>query len=88
MKWPDTRGWGLIGLFILTGVIILLLAFHPTLSNNTLFVGLATLVVGSGGLLQALSFYYGTSQSSAKKDETLSSIVSASLPQQPKDGQK
>lgn len=82
MSGPDARGWGLIGLFALTSGILVSLAINPQLSNNTLFVGLSTLIVGSGGLLNALGYYYGSSASGAKKDETISTLV-GQTPQAP-----
>jgi hypothetical protein len=82
MSGPDARGWGLIGLFALTSGILTALAFNPALSNNTLFVGLSTLIVGSGGLLNALGFYYGSSASGSKKDDTIQTLV-GQTPQAP-----
>lgn len=76
LKTPDARGWGLIGLFGVTTLILCMLDRNPGLSNNTLFVSIATLVVGSGGLLNALGYFYGSSQGSSKKDEALSAIAS------------
>lgn len=69
--WPDTKGWALVGLFALTGGIFTALAINPALSSNTLFDTLATLVVGSGGLLNALGYFFGSSAGAAKKDETI-----------------
>lgn len=75
MTLPDTRGWALIGLFALTAGIIAAIAFKPELQGNTLFVSIATLVVGSGGLLNAIGFYFGSSQTSSKKDDTISTLA-------------
>lgn len=82
MQMPDTRGTIVIGLFALTAGIFLALAVNPALSDNTLFDTLATLVVGSGGLLSAIGFYFGASQSNAKKDDTISTLV-GQTPQAP-----
>ena len=49
LSWPDTRGWALAALFVTTWFILGLIAWKPDLSNNTMFVTLATLIVGSGG---------------------------------------
>lgn len=75
MTLPDTRGWALIGLFLLTAAIIAALVFEPSLQSNTLFVSIATLIVGSGGLLNAIGYFFGSSQSSNKKDETIATLA-------------
>lgn len=82
MNLPDTRGWALIGLFLLTAGVIGALVFKPDLQGNTLFVSIATLIVGSGGLLNAIGFYFGSSQTSTKKDDTIATL-SASQPKNP-----
>ena len=81
MQLPDTRGSIVIGLFVLTAGIFGALAVNPNLSNNTLFDTLATLVVGSGGLLSAIGFYFGSSQSGAKKDEAIATLAQNQSPQ-------
>jgi hypothetical protein len=80
MTAPDTRGWALIGLFALTGVIIAAVTFKPELQGNTLFVSIATLIVGSGGLLNAIGYFFGSSQGSTSKDSTIQSLVSQTPP--------
>ena len=62
----------MIGLFVLAFYIITLIALNPALANVQLFATLATLLVGAGGLLAAVSFYLGSSQSSSDKDKTIS----------------
>ena len=74
LSWPDTRGWALAALFVTTWFILGLIAWKPDLSNNTMFVTLATLIVGSGGLLNGLGYFYGSSKSSTAKDDTIASM--------------
>lgn len=69
---PDTRGWVVIGLFLLTFYVITLIALNPALANVQLFATIATLLIGAGGLLAAVSFYLGSSKSSSDKDATIS----------------
>lgn len=72
---PDSRGWALIGLFALTTLVIVALVVRPELSNNTLFDTIATLVVGSGGLLNAVGYFFGSSKSATAKDETITTLA-------------
>jgi hypothetical protein len=81
MKGPDARGWALIGLFALTGAVLIALTINPALSDNTLFDTIATLIVGSGGLLNAIGFYFGSSQNSARKDETIATMATTASTQ-------
>lgn len=69
---PDTRGWVVIGLFLLSAYVITLLALNPHLAEVQLFDTLATAVVGAGGLLAAVGYYVGSSKSSTDKDATIS----------------
>ena len=81
MTSPDTRGWALIGLFALTAGIIAAITFKPELQGNTLFVTVATLIVGSGGLLNAIGYFFGSSQSSTTKDVTIATLANNPSPQ-------
>ena len=67
---PETRTWIMFGLFALAFYVIHELVRVPSLQDNKLFFGLATLIVGTffGG---AIGFYFGASQ--GKKDPTLPS---------------
>lgn len=71
---PNAQGWTLIGLFSLTAYIFTLIAIDPKLAEIQLFGALATVVI-SGGLGGAVGFYYGSSKTSASKDETIKSMV-------------
>lgn len=70
---PNTQGWALIGLFSLTFFIFALIAYNPKLADIQLFGALATVVI-SGGLGGAIGFYFGSSKSSEKKDDTIASL--------------
>lgn len=63
---PDTRGFIVIGLFLLTALIFLMIAFNPKVADVQLFGGLATAVI-SGGLGAATGFYFGSSKSTPDK---------------------
>lgn len=77
---PDIRAWALGALFALTAGIFLMIFIKPEITTNTLFVSLATAVIAGGGLLGALGFYFGTSQSSAKKDDALAAAATQNIP--------
>lgn len=63
---PDTRGFIVIGLFLLTALIFLMIAFNPKVADVQLFGVLATAVI-SGGLGAATGFYFGSSKSTPDK---------------------
>jgi hypothetical protein len=73
MDMPNTQGWALIGLFAMAFFIFSLIAFNPHLAEIQLFGALATVVI-SGGLGGAIGFFFGSSQGSAKKDETIQAM--------------
>lgn len=77
---PDSRGWTMIGLFALTGGILLAVTLNPTLEKNELFSSLATLIVGAGGFLGAVGFMFGTSKASSEKDSTITTLVNQTPP--------
>jgi hypothetical protein len=70
MQLPDTRGWALLGLFLLTTYLFTLVAINPKLADVQLFGVLATAVI-SGGFGGALGFFFGSSKSGADKDATI-----------------
>ena len=72
--WPDTRGWGLLGLFALSGGILFAIALNPALEKNELFSSLSTLIVGAGGFLGAIGYLFGTSKGSTDKDATITAL--------------
>lgn len=73
MNLPNAQGWTLVGLFALAFYLFTLIAINPKLADIQLFGALATVVI-SGGLGGAIGFYFGSSQSAAKKDETIASL--------------
>lgn len=74
MPMPDTRGFIVLGLFMLTAMIFVMLFLNPAIANVQLFGVLATAVI-SGGLGASIGFYFGSSQTSAKKDATIASLA-------------
>jgi hypothetical protein len=77
---PSERGWVTIGLFVLSTLVVALLAINPALANVQLFATIATLVIGAGGLLAAVSYYLGSSKSSADKDAAISKQLDKAPP--------
>lgn len=61
---------------------------NPELEKDELFSNLAVLLVGSGGLLLVIGFYFGSSIGSSNKDSTITDLASksqdANHPQEPK----
>lgn len=62
---PETRTWIMFGLFGLAFYVLHAIIQNPSLQDNKLFFGLATLIVGTffGG---AIGFYFGASQGGGK----------------------
>lgn len=69
---PDARGMIVVGLFALVFFIFGLIAWVPSLNDNELFKTLATLIVGTGFVSGAITFYFGSSKNSTDKDQTIS----------------
>lgn len=69
---PDARSMIVAGLFALVFFIFGLIAWVPSLKDNELFKTLATLIVGTGFVSGAITFYFGSSKSSSDKDATIS----------------
>lgn len=63
---PDSRGFALLGLFLLTAGIFGMIALNPKIAEVQLFGVLATAVI-SGGLGTALGYYFGSSKSTPDK---------------------
>lgn len=74
MKWPDARGWLLIGLFSLAFCELGMIAWNPALAENKLFFALAV-ATWNGGVLLAAAFYFGSSSSGAVKDNTIATMA-------------
>lgn len=78
----DSRGLMAVGFFVLTASIFALLAYNPTLAENTAFTTLAGLIVG-GGLINAGNYYFGSSSSSTTKDATIATMATNAVPPDP-----
>jgi hypothetical protein len=74
---PDTRGWVALGLFLLTGYVLHLLAKYPALASTQLFIVLATAIVVSGLIGGVVAYLFGTSKSSGDKDATIAKALDA-----------
>lgn len=60
----DSRGWFSVGLFVLTAVLLGMLAYAPSLKDNQLFATLAQAIVITGLINMAAGFHFGASKSS------------------------
>jgi len=60
MNLPDQRGWTAIGLFVLVGLGVALMALNPELAKTDLFKTVFTSLV-TGGVLLVASYYFGSS---------------------------
>ncbi len=58
--WPDTKGWIVIGLFVIFNVSMFLAAFFPSLKENQLFTSQAQAIINLLGL--AVGYFVGSSQ--------------------------
>lgn len=78
--WPDARGWVALGMFGLAWRMIEILNRNPALLANASFMQVVTLVVGSGGLLLVLAFYFASTKEQAKRNETQNDAATISVP--------
>lgn len=62
MRMPDSHGWFSVGLYSLTVLILLLMAFVPALRTDDLFKMIAQGIVLTGLINLAASFYFGASK--------------------------
>lgn len=62
---PDTRGFIVLGLFLITTLIFAMIGFNPKIAEVQLFGVLATAVI-SGALGSAIGFYFGSSKTPDK----------------------
>lgn len=85
ITFPDTRSWIVLGLFLLTGCILLGIYHDPGITSNQGFMVLAQAVIISG-LITVVNFFFGASkgasEANARADKALDKI-----PDQPSAGQ-
>ncbi len=72
---PQTRDVIVAIVFLLSWRILEMVDGEPKLLENTSFMVLATLIVGNGGLGAVISFFYGSTQGSEKKSDTISNLT-------------
>lgn len=66
---PDARGWTAAGVYALGWRILWMVDTNPKLLDSAPFMGLATGVLGVGGLGIILTFHFGSSSGTAKANE-------------------
>lgn len=75
---PDLRGCVALGLFLLTGGVIVMIALNPSLADNQGFMILAQAVVVSG-LLAVVNYLFGASKgasdANARADKALDIVA-------------
>ena len=69
---PSARGWYAVGLFVLTLVILVMIAFLPELRNDEFFKSLSTAIVVTG----YIGFAVGL-RDPAKDREQIASLLTA-----------
>lgn len=74
MQLPDTRGFALLGLFLMVFFIFSIIACNPKIADVQLFGVLATAVV-SGGFGGALGYFFGSSKNSGDKDAVIATAL-------------
>lgn len=71
---PDTRGWIVIGLFALTGIVLGSVICNPSLTDNQGFMLIAQAIVISG-LIAVVNYFFGASkgatEANARADKAL-----------------
>jgi hypothetical protein len=74
---PDTRGWIVAGLFLLTSGILGAIVLRPDLTSNQGFMVIAQAIVVSG-LITVVNFFFGASkgasEANARADKALDKI--------------
>lgn len=60
--WPDARGWVGIGSFVLTVLVLGMLAAVPDLRQDEFFKTIATLIIGTGFVNGVVNWAYGATK--------------------------
>lgn len=73
--WPDARGWIGIGSFVLTLVVLAMLALVSELRSDEFFKTIATLIIGTGFINGVVNWGYGATKGGGDLAERNAALV-------------
>lgn len=73
--WPDARGWIGLGSFLLTVMVLVMLALVPELRQDEFFKTIATLIIGTGFVNGVVNWAYGATKGGGDLAENNAAIV-------------
>ncbi|WP_375272033.1 hypothetical protein [Sphingomonas sp.] len=73
--WPDARGWVGVGSFVLTVVVLGMLAFVPELRKDEFFKTIATLIIGTGFVNGVVNWAYGATKGGGDLADNNAAII-------------
>lgn len=74
-RWPDARGWIGIGSFVLTVMVLWMLAVFPDLRADEFFKTICTLIIGTGFINGVVSWAYGATKGGGELADQNAAIV-------------
>jgi hypothetical protein len=72
---PDARGWIGIGVFVLTVMVLWMLAIFPELRHDEFFKTIATLIIGTGFVNGVVSWAYSATKSGGELADKQADII-------------
>ncbi|NYD88738.1 hypothetical protein [Sphingomonas melonis] len=72
---PDARGWIGIGVFVLTVMVLWMLAVFPDLRQDEFFKTIATLIIGTGFVNGVVSWAYSATKGGGEIADRNAAIV-------------
>ncbi len=75
LRWPDARGWIGLGGFVLTVMVLWMLAAFPELRGDEFFKTIATAIIVTGFINGPLSWAYGATKAGGELAERNAEIV-------------
>jgi hypothetical protein len=73
--WPDARGWIGLGSFLLTVLVLVMLATVPALRSDEFFKTIATLIIGTGFVNGVVNWAYGATKGGGELADNNAAIV-------------
>lgn len=75
LETPDARGWIGLGVFLLTVMVLWMLAVFPELRQDEFFKTIATLIIGTGFVNGVVSWAYSATKGGGELAEKNAAIV-------------
>jgi hypothetical protein len=74
-NWPTARDWIGLGSFILTAIVLYMIAEYPKLREDEFFQTIATLIIGTGFINGPVSWAFGATKAGGELAETNAALV-------------